>query len=204
MPDPAQASRSRLARVASLVGVAAALLALVLGLWIWQPWNSGNPGIPSTGSNPPATPSSSPGDPGADSIPRPEPPALDPSNLPPSPLNDLLARDTTPTNRLQIVGQLFRDYYSVFHALPTGTQEEIFARFTGDNPRDIEYYPKDHPAVNDAAIPLNADGLPLVIHIISASEGIFEVRDPGPDQAAFTDDDLVLLSPQGEIINPYL
>lgn len=131
-------------------------------------------------------------------LPRPEPPPFDISSLPPSPLNALLEPDITRADRLRVVGGVFLDYYSVFKALPTGTQEEIYDPFTGSNPRNITYYPKDHPAVNGSGIPLNAEGEPIFIHIISASGGIFELRDPGPDRAPFTEDDLVLLHPMTE------
>ena len=132
------------------------------------------------------------------SLPKPAPPPFDISTLPPSPMNAMLEPDINRADRLRIVGGMFLDYYSVFRALPTGTQEEIYTQFTGQNARNIEYYRTDHPAVNGDGVPLNGEGNSIFIHIISATGGIFELRDPGPDAAPFTEDDLVLRHPRLE------
>lgn len=133
-------------------------------------------------------------------LPRPPRPEVSWEELPPSSLNAMLREGITREERVRVVGQMMLDYYSVFQAIPTGTQEEIFARFRGKNSRGLVYYPDGHPAVDAAGRPLNGEGQPIIVHVVAATLGVFELRDAGADGEMYTEDDLVMRHPGDDMV----
>ncbi len=120
------------------------------------------------------------------------------AGLPASPMDSYVKPETSRRERLQILGHLFAEYHSTFHEIPSGLQVEIFSVFRGVNDRKIAYVPDGHPALNERGLPVNPEGFPILAHVLSASQGIFELRDPGPDGVSYSEDDLVASFPPAQ------
>ncbi len=119
------------------------------------------------------------------------------TDLPASPLDELLEPGVSRRQRLEILGHLFSEYHSAMGEIPSGLPQEIFAAFQGNNARGIVYVSEDHPAIGADGVAVNPEGQAIVPHVISASERVFELRDPGADGVHYSEDDLIVAFPSG-------
>lgn len=119
-------------------------------------------------------------------------PVANPSaNLSPSPLNDLLKPGLTPQEQTGIVGQMLLDYWTNLRSLPAGTWEETCAALAGANRKGLAFVSKDHPALNKEGFRPSPESPGIHLHVISSTEGVFQLIYEGPDGKPFTDDDLI-------------
>jgi hypothetical protein len=95
-----------------------------------------------------------------------------------------------PMTLLGNVRHVINDYGSMFGGNPVGTNPEITAALSGDNPKGVKFLRDDFGMrVNGAGELVDAWGTPLFFHQISGTE--MEIRSAGPDRKMYTGDDLV-------------
>ena len=119
------------------------------------------------------------------------------ASLPPSPLDELGHPKKTAEDDVRLLALLFSDYTSVFKRVPLGMHTEIVAAFQGDNPRNIRYIPKGHPAVNTDGQIVDRWDRPFFFHVISKSA--VEIISAGPDGELFTADDIRNMPPHASV-----
>jgi hypothetical protein len=105
------------------------------------------------------------------------PPADPPINLPPAMV-------------LQNLRHVIHQYGEMFGGNPVGTNPEITAALTGNNPKQINFL-AGQPDVRIEASGALVDswGTPYFFHQLSATE--MEIHSAGPDKIMWTSDDLV-------------
>jgi hypothetical protein len=83
-----------------------------------------------------------------------------------------------------------RQYGSMFHGNPVGTNPEITSALNGNNPRQVTFINAESGLqINDKGEMVDPWGTPLFFHQLSANE--MEIRSAGPDKIMWTADDLV-------------
>lgn len=165
--------------------VSLALLLVALLLWQATRFRSNSPPQAVPASNPAATPTRLP--------PTPEPRRT--ASLPPerSTLADTLnAPGSDIVSDLRLVAGILETFRSNFLQTgnPTGTNAEITAALTGQNPLRLALIPPDHPAINPAGELCDRWGSPIFFHAESASR--MDIRSAGPDRKMWNDDDVVV------------
>ena len=100
----------------------------------------------------------------------------------------------------EIIGQLFLDYWTSTHHLPTGTWEETLAALAGANPQALTLVPKDHPALGKTGFQPTPDAPAIRYHIISSRDGAFQLIYDGPDKLPYTADDQVRSFPPDLVV----
>jgi cytoskeletal protein RodZ len=95
-----------------------------------------------------------------------------------------------PDSVLQNVRRVVRQYGEMFGGNPVGTNPEITAALSGNNPKHINFL-TGQPGlrVNDNGELVDAWGTPYFFHQISGS--VMEIHSAGPDRVMWTSDDLV-------------
>ncbi len=117
------------------------------------------------------------------------------ASLPRSPLADgLNAPGGTARDDLRILQNILSLYRERFEAYPAfGDNAQLVNALAGANPQRIGLLPRDAAAINPATGELRDRwGTPYVFHAISRNA--VELRTAGPDRAAYTEDDVVLLA----------
>lgn len=107
-----------------------------------------------------------------------------------SPLADELnSEENSIDEDLKIVDSVFERYREEFGENPVGLNEEMVARLTGANPKQIAFLPADHPSINNEGQLTDRWGTPFHFHQISGT--FLEIISAGPDRQVWTDDDTV-------------
>ncbi|MEM7010255.1 MAG: hypothetical protein AAF585_02125 [Verrucomicrobiota bacterium] len=107
-----------------------------------------------------------------------------------SPLADELnADENSIEDDLEIVDSVFERYREEFGENPVGLNEDMVARLTGANPKQIAFLPADHPSINAEGQLIDRWGTPFHFHQISGTH--LEIISAGPDQQIWTGDDTV-------------
>ena len=156
------------------------LSALILALLTWYFWPGAAPA-----TSAPAVPSApAPSSPPAS--PYPAPAAGEPSPL----AATLNAPSATIQADLRVVADLLGTFRTNFprSGNPVGTNAEITAALTGQNPLHLVLIPRDHPAINRATGELcDRWGTPFFFHAESGTH--MTVVSAGPDRKHHTADD---------------
>lgn len=101
-----------------------------------------------------------------------------------------LHQDPAPERDLDLIDQIFAAYRLVYRENPVGTENfEFVAPLLGDNPKQVIFIPRDHPAVKDNTLH-DRWGAPYHFHPLSGQK--LDIRSAGPDGKLWTDDDLSL------------
>lgn len=159
------------------------------------------PVLPS--KKPAATASAPPVKPGAPVPPKPTPvlpaplpavveapqPAAPQMFAPPTPPTALDARKKY-TEELDRVGLMLRDYRTLMHENPVGSNAEIMAALMGGNPKRARLGPPEGTRLNDQGELLDQWGTPYFFHQMSAT--VMEIHSAGPDKKMWTSDDVVV------------
>lgn len=119
--------------------------------------------------------------------PRPDPRSIDPEI---QKLADKLTEQSeTPLRDLEIVNEFVDLYRKSFSHLPVGSNEDITAILTGQNPKKGLLFPPDSPMIIKGQI-VDRWGTPYWLHPNSGAR--IEIRSAGPDKNLFSPDDIVL------------
>ena len=110
-----------------------------------------------------------------------------------SPLADeLLRREGTPEQDLEIVRQLIGQYFSALQnqsGPPIGDNADLVRALTGQNPLKLVVIPPGHPVLGADGQLRDRWGTPYHLHRLSSQH--FEIRSAGPDGRLFTQDDQI-------------
>ncbi len=148
--------------------------------------------------SPPAASTASGGNAPAFAAPKPDPRRIDPEI---QKLADRLVEQTqTPLNDLETVGEFVDLYRKSFSNLPVGSNEDLTAIITGQNPKRGVLFPPDSPMIVKGQL-VDRWGTPYWLHPSTGSS--LEVRSAGPDKNLFTADDVMINpSPGGLGVTP--
>jgi hypothetical protein len=137
------------------------------------------------------------------SVPAPVPPAPSPAMVEAAPATEparkVFPPPTAPTaldarkrhtEELEQVGLMLRDYRTLMHENPVGTNAEIMAALMGGNPKRARLGPPAGQALNEQGELLDQWGTPYFFHQMSAK--VMEIRSAGPDKRMWTSDDIVV------------
>jgi hypothetical protein len=95
-----------------------------------------------------------------------------------------------PATLLQNVRRVVRQYGEMFGGNPVGTNPEITAALTGNNPKQINFLTgQPGMRINGNGELVDAWGTPYFFHQLSGTE--MEIHSAGPDKIMWTSDDLV-------------
>ena len=106
-------------------------------------------------------------------------------------LADYADADGTPQqdlNHVYHVLDVFQLLLKIDGGLPLGSNEEIVAALTGDNPNRMVFLSADHPAIDAQGRLVDRWRSPLFFHAVSRDR--IEVRSAGPDGEMWTGDDI--------------
>ncbi len=107
--------------------------------------------------------------------------------MPPATLPD---SKLPPEIALQNVRRVVHQYGDMFGGNPVGTNPEITAALSGQNPKKINFLAaQDGMHVNDKGELVDPWGTPYFFHQVSGTE--MEIHSAGPDKTMWTSDDLV-------------
>jgi hypothetical protein len=119
-------------------------------------------------------------------------PTADPEVIfPLCPLNALLKPDLTPQEQTGIIGQMLIDYWTTTRTLPHGEWSEICEQLAGKNHEKLDLVPVGHPALGKDSFISGKDQPGIRLHIIGASNCLFQLIHNGPDGQPYTDDDMI-------------
>ena len=97
-------------------------------------------------------------------------------------------KDNSTQSDLESIGQLLELYRFVFKANPVGSEnEEILGVLMGKNPKQLVFFPREHPNLTEHGALKDRWGTAYHFHPISAQ--LMDVRSAGPDQKLWTADD---------------
>ena len=82
-----------------------------------------------------------------------------------------------------------RQYGDMFHGNPVGTNPEITAALSGNNPKHINFINSQAGMRIENGEMVDPWGTPLFFHQLSGTD--MEIRSAGPDKIMWTADDLV-------------
>ncbi|WP_395738810.1 hypothetical protein [Prosthecobacter sp.] len=91
---------------------------------------------------------------------------------------------------LEQVGLMLRDYRTLMHENPVGTNAEIMAALMGGNPKRARLGPPGGEGLNEKGELLDRWGTPYFFHQMSAT--VMEIHSAGPDRRMWTSDDVVV------------
>ena len=95
-----------------------------------------------------------------------------------------------PEIALQNVRRVVHQYGAMFGGNPVGTNPEITAALTGNNPKQINFLTgQPGMSINGKGELVDAWGTPYFFHQLSGTE--MEIHSAGPDKTMWTSDDLV-------------
>jgi hypothetical protein len=118
-------------------------------------------------------------------------PAAAPEPTAPPATNELAPATLPAETVMENMRSVFRQYAARLGGNPVGTNPEITAALTGQNPKQIQFLnPEDGLRINSKGELVDAWGTPFFFHQLSAKE--MEIHSAGPDRAMWTDDDLVI------------
>ena len=93
--------------------------------------------------------------------------------------------------------EILQFYRMEFGSFPAGQENrDIMNSLTGNNPKKLPVFPRDHSRIDAEGNLLDAWGKPFVFHPISSQ--YLEVRSCGPDREIFTTDDIVVPAPRAK------
>ena len=90
---------------------------------------------------------------------------------------------------LDKVRLMLRDYRTLYHENPVGTNAEIMKTLMGENPKQARLGPPEGQTLSAAGELLDRWGTPYFFHQLSSD--LTEVRSAGPDKTMWTSDDIV-------------
>lgn len=90
---------------------------------------------------------------------------------------------------LDKVRLMLRDYRTLYHENPVGTNAEIMKAVMGGNPRQAQLGPPEGQSLNASGELLDRWGTPYFFHQLSSN--LMEIRSAGPDKTLWTSDDIV-------------
>lgn len=90
---------------------------------------------------------------------------------------------------LDKVRLMLRDYRTLYHENPVGTNAEIMKTLMGGNPKQARLGPPEGQTLSAAGELLDRWGTPYFFHQLSSD--LTEVRSAGPDKTMWTSDDIV-------------
>lgn len=98
--------------------------------------------------------------------------------------------DIPPSIVLENTRRAIRQFGDMFGGNPVGTNPEITAELSGDNPKHINFINTEAGMrINQGGELVDSWGTPLFFHQISGKE--MEIHSAGPDKVMWTSDDLV-------------
>jgi hypothetical protein len=93
-------------------------------------------------------------------------------------------------NEMQGISLMLRDYRTLFHGNPVGSNAEIMQRLMGSNPKHARLGPPQGERLNEQGELIDRWGTPYFFHQQSATE--MEIHSAGPDKILGTADDIVV------------
>ena len=106
-------------------------------------------------------------------------------------LAEYASNETTGKSDLRMMGRFVDSVFLLVKKRDTreyGTNEDLAEFLQGRNADLTRYLAADSPALNEAGQLIDRWGSPLIVHPVSTK--VMEIRSAGPDQKAYTDDDL--------------
>lgn len=110
-------------------------------------------------------------------------------------LDNYGASELTPVQDVQLVLDVLHATYTNLKGATdylSGTNAEVTAFLTGQNPEHLEFIPPDHPAVRGGEL-RDRWGAPVFFHFIGP--GVVQIRSAGPDRKMWTADDIQFPAP---------
>ena len=125
--------------------------------------------------------------------------SLPKENLSPEPCHPLAvsfgADPALAQREAEILLEILTFYRKEFGTFPAGQENaDIMRALTGNNPRRLPIFPREHSRMDASGNLLDAWGKPFVFHPISSQ--YLEVRSCGPDGEIFTADDIRVPPPR--------
>ena len=90
---------------------------------------------------------------------------------------------------LDKVRSMLRDYRTLYHENPVGTNAEIMKAVMGGNPKQAQLGPPEGQTLNASGELVDHWGTPYFFHQLSSES--MEIRSAGPDKTLWTSDDVV-------------
>ena len=90
---------------------------------------------------------------------------------------------------LDKVRLMLRDYRTLYHENPVGTNAEIMKAVMGGNPKQAQLGPPEGQSMSANGELLDRWGTPYFFHQLSSD--LMEIRSAGPDKTLWTSDDIV-------------
>ena len=90
---------------------------------------------------------------------------------------------------LDKVRSMLRDYRTLYHENPVGTNAEIMKAVMGGNPKQAQLGPPEGQTLNANGEIVDQWGTPYFFHQLSSD--LMEIRSAGPDKTLWTSDDIV-------------
>lgn len=151
---------------------------------------STQPGFPVPPPDKPPVPGTAPGDsagPNANPFPANKPVVVGsrtfvPKAPPPTP-------EPQAAIELDKVRLMLRDYRTLYHENPVGTNAEIMKAVMGGNPKQAQLGPPEGQSMSADGQLVDRWGTPYFFHQLSSD--LMEIRSAGPDKTLWTSDDIV-------------
>ncbi len=99
------------------------------------------------------------------------------------------ARDPEAETDVDKVRLMLRDYRTLYHENPVGTNADIMKAVMGGNPKGARLGPPEGQSLSGAGALLDRWGTPYFFHQLSANS--MEIRSAGADKVLWTSDDVV-------------
>ena len=90
---------------------------------------------------------------------------------------------------LDKVRSMLRDYRTLYHENPVGTNADIMKAVMGGNPKQAQLGPPEGQSMNAEGELVDRWGTPYFFHQLSGD--LMEIRSAGPDKTLWTSDDVV-------------
>ena len=97
--------------------------------------------------------------------------------------------DTQAAAELDKVRSMLRDYRTLYHENPVGTNAEIMKAVMGGNPKQAQLGPPEGQSLSANGELVDRWGTPYFFHQLSSE--LMEIRSAGPDKTLWTSDDIV-------------
>lgn len=97
--------------------------------------------------------------------------------------------DPQAAGELDKVRSMLRDYRTLYHENPVGTNAEIMQAVMGGNPKQARLGPPEGQTLSSGGELMDRWGTPYFFHQLSSE--LMEIRSAGPDKTLWTSDDVV-------------
>lgn len=100
-----------------------------------------------------------------------------------------LAPDSAASVDVDKVRLMLRDYRTIYHENPVGTNADIMRAIMGGNPKQARLGPPEGQSLSAEGELLDRWGTPYFFHQLAADS--MEIRSAGPDKVLWTSDDVI-------------